>query len=252
MIDLADYISHLVDGRSTGVLTTDADTYSHVLGLATVLKAAVQWFRLDVNSRPKFIAEAERYLTEQPIGETVVGTKAVEPNDRPISIRSGPVVARKGGRGMAGRQEAVVRLKAAISQLLSKVSASELHAHQHAFQDSSAPRPAEGWVLAWAIADSLIFEIPSGFLAEELQLQAFSWSTWDDRRASAASAAFEVLDEADLSAQPTATRTKRLNELAEALVRRMLIALDVAPDKDLFRVRRRPRRSGRAKAVDRL
>lgn len=122
MIDLADYIAHLVDGRSTGVLAADAQTYSQVLGLATALKAAVQWFRLDASSRPKFIAEAERYLAEQSIGQAIVGTRAVEPNDRPISIRSDPVAARKGGRGVAGRQEAVVRLKEAISRLLSKVS----------------------------------------------------------------------------------------------------------------------------------
>jgi hypothetical protein len=169
MIDLADYIAHLVDGRSTGVLATDAQTYSQVLGLATVLKAAVQWFRLDAGSRPKFIVEAERYLAEQPLGVAIAGTKAVEPNEHPISIRSGPVAARKGGRGVAGRQEAVVRLKDAISQLLSKVSTSELHAHQLAFQDPSAPKPAHGWVLAWGIADALIFEIPVGLLAEELQ-----------------------------------------------------------------------------------
>jgi hypothetical protein len=163
MIDLADYIAHLVDGRSTGVLAADPQTYSQVLGLATVLKAAVQWFRLDASSRPKFIAEAERYLAEQPIGHAIVGTRAVEPNDRPISIGSGPVAARKGGRGVAGRQEAVVRLKEAISRLLSKVSTSELHAHQLAFQDSSAPKPAQGWILAWGVADALIFEIPVGF-----------------------------------------------------------------------------------------
>jgi hypothetical protein len=239
MIDLSDYIAHLVDGRSTGVLATNAQTYSQVLGLATALKATVQWFRLDAGSRPKFIVEAERYLAEQPIGAAIVGTKAVEPNENPMSIRSGPVVARKGGRGVAGRQEAVVRVKDAISQLLSKVSTSELHAHQVAFEDPSAPKPAQGWVLAWGIADALIFEIPLGFLAEELQRRGFTWSTWDDRRRSAGKAAFDVLEEADLSEKPVATRAKRLEAIAEQLVRRMLSALGVAPDKDLFRQRRR-------------
>lgn len=231
MIDLADYIAHLVDGRSTGVLATSAQTYSQVLGLATALKAAVQWFRLDAGSRPKFIVEAERYLAEQPLGAAIVGTMAIEPNENPISIRSGPVVARKGGRGVGGRQEAVVRLKDAISQLLSKVSTSELHAHQLAFEDPSAPKPAQGWVLAWGIADALIFEIPLGFLAEELQQQGFTWSTWDDRRRSAGEAAFDVLEDADLSEKPMATRAKRLDELSELLIRRMLAALGVTPDK---------------------
>jgi hypothetical protein len=77
-------------------------------------------------------------------------------------------------------------------------------------------------------------------LAEELQQQGFTWSTWDDRRSSAAKAAFDVLEEADLSEQPVATRAKRLGELAELLVRRMLTALGATPDKDLFR-QRRPR-----------
>ncbi len=239
MIDLADYVAHLVDGRSTGLLAAGAQTYGKVLGLATVLKAAVQWFRLDADSRPKFIVEAERYLAEQPLDQAIVAPLAYEPNAHPISIRPGPVAARKGGRGPAGRQKAMLRLKQALIKLLAQVTNAHLQAHQQAFEDPVAPKPPQPWVLAWAIADSLLFEIPTGFLAEELQQQGFVWKSWDDRRQAAAKAASNVLEFADLSEEPASTRDERLGELAELLIRRMLTALGVTPDKDLFRVRRR-------------
>jgi hypothetical protein len=238
MIDLADYVSHLVDGRSTGLLAAEAPTYGKVLALATVLKAAVQWFRLDAESRPKFVVEAERYLAEQPLDEPIAAPLAYEPNATPIFIRSGPVAARKGGRGSAGRQEAMLQLKERVIKLLEAVSHAELHVHQEAFTDPSAPKPRQRWVLAWAIADALIFVIPTGFLAGELQQQGFVWKNWDDQRRKAGEAAFDVLEDADLNEEHASTRADLLGELAELLVRRMLTAIGMVPDKDLFRVRR--------------
>lgn len=72
LIQVADYLAHLVDGRTTGVLATvDRETYASVLGLATTVKAALQWFLLDQTPRPKFVVEAEKYLAEGPTAEWI-------------------------------------------------------------------------------------------------------------------------------------------------------------------------------------
>jgi hypothetical protein len=239
MIDLADYISSLVDGRTTGLFVTKTpDVYSRVLGLATALKAAVQWFRLDNDPRPKFVVEAERYLAAQPLDTGIVASKAMPWNSAPISMRSGPVVAKRGGRGPAGRQEEVTKLKDALMKLIEPISQDDLHVHQQAYRADRGPLPRQGWVLAWAIADVVLFRIPNGALAEMFREQAFIWKDWDMRRVAAGKAAFEVLEDADVSDEPADTRAERLTELAEQLIRSVLLALDVIPDKDLFRRRR--------------
>ena len=239
MIDLTDYIAARVDGRLTGVLVTKKpETFTRVLGLASALKAAVQWFCLDSNPRPKFVAEAERYLAEQPLDRAIVAPTVAPWNIGPISMRSGPVVARKGGRGAAGRQEEVTALKASIVDLLAPLSQEDLHVHQEAYRDASAPRPRQGWVLACAIGDALLFGIPNGALAEMLREQGFLWRDWDGHRAAVWNGVFEVLDDADINGEPAETRADRLDELAQMLTSRALVALGIVPDKDLFRRRR--------------
>jgi len=198
----------------------------------------VQWYRLDNEPRPKFVVEAEKYLAEQPADKVVVASKAMPWNSAPISIRTGPVVAKRGGRGAAGRQEEVSKLKEALVKLMEPLSQEDLHVHQEAYRANGGPLPRQGWVLAWAIADTVLFRIPTGALAEMFREQGFIWKDWYMRRVAAGKAALEELDDADLSEDPAETRAERLSELAERLIKRVLLALDVIPDKDLFRRRR--------------
>lgn len=73
LADLADYVAHLVDGRSLGLFATEKPrTFEQVVGLASVIKAALQWFMLDRESRPKFVVELEKYLAESRPGENAV------------------------------------------------------------------------------------------------------------------------------------------------------------------------------------
>jgi hypothetical protein len=239
MIDLADYISSLVDGRTTGLFVTKTpEVYTRLLGLASAFKAAAQWYQLDAAPRPKFVAEAERYLAEQPLGVDIIAPKAMPWNHAPISMRSGPVVAKRGGRGAAGRQEEVTKLKDALVKLIRPISPEDLHDHQQAYRADRGPLPREGWVLAWAIADAVLFRIPNGALAEMFREQGFVWKDFDIRRLAAGKAAYEVLEDADLSENPADTRADGLNELAEELIKRVLHALGVTPDQDFFRRRR--------------
>jgi hypothetical protein len=239
MIDLVDYISARVDGRLTGVLVTKMpETFTRVLGLASALKAALQWFQLDDDPRPRFVVEAEKYLAEQPLNQPIVAPMAIPPNGAPMSIRSGPVVAKKGGRGPAGRQDEVTALKAALVDLIEPLSQEDLHVHQRAFRDISAPRPSQKWVPPVVAAELLVFRIPNGTFAEMLREQGFLWESWDKRLAAVAWAMLDVLDDADISDDSIEPRTDRLNEVAQQMIARALLALGVTPDKDLFRRRR--------------
>ncbi len=239
MIDLVDYIAARVDGRLTGVLVTKKpETFTRVLGLASALKAAVQWFHLDPNPRPSFVVAAEKYLAGQLRDQPIVASKPVPPNGSPMSIRSGPVVARKGGRGSAGRQEEVAELKAALIARIEPLSQEDLHVHQQAFRDASAPRPSQGWMLPLVIAEEVLFRIPNGTFAEMLREQGFLWESWEGRLAAVAKEMLDVLDDADISDDSTMPRSDKLNDLAQTLIVRALLALGVTPDKDLFRRRR--------------
>jgi hypothetical protein len=62
--DLADYLAHLVDGRTTGLLATgDPNVFARVAALASVVKAAARWFALDNGPIPAFVIEAEKETT---------------------------------------------------------------------------------------------------------------------------------------------------------------------------------------------
>jgi hypothetical protein len=237
LIQVTDYLAHLVDGRTTGVLATvNRETYLRVLGLATTVKAALQWFVLDPARRPRFVVEAEKYLAEGPTAEWI-RPPAVVPDDECQSIRAGPVVGRKGGRGSAGRLYSLSELKRNLVELLEPFTQDDLHRHQAALHDPEHPKPKEGWILGRAIGDVIYFALVDGVCSDMLREQRFEWPPWEQVRASLDLVVESALDRADIG-EPADTRAARLDELAEELIRGALVALGVRVEKDLFRERR--------------
>ena len=238
LLEVTDYLAHLVDGRTTGVFAIESrDTYLRVLSLATTVKAALQWFALDDSPRPRFAVEAEKYLGEGS-GDGWIRSPSSLPDDERRALRTGPVVPRKGGRGRAGRLYALTELKRRLVELLQPLTQEDLHRHQQALQDSELPAPKEGWILARALGDIIFFALVEGTCSDLLREQGFQWPPWDDVRFSLDLALENVLDDADIGIEPATMRDHRLNELAERLVRGALMALGVRVEKDLFRERR--------------
>jgi hypothetical protein len=238
LIEVTDYLAHLVDGRTTGVFATESrDTYLRVLSLATTVKAALQWFALDDSPRPRFVVEAEKYLGEGS-ADGWIRSPLYLPDDEQRALRTGPVVPRKGGRGRAGRLHALTELKRRLVELMQPLTQEDLHRHQSALRASELPAPKEGWILARALGDIIFFALVEGTCSDLLREQGFQWPTWDDVRFSLDLVMENVLDDADIGLEPATTRDDRLNELAERLVRAALMALGVRVDKDLFRERR--------------
>lgn len=237
LIQIADYLAHLVDGRTTGVLATlDRKTYASVLGLATTVKAAVQWFLLDQSPRPRFVVEAEKYLAEGSTAEWIHPPEGIS-DDECQMLRSGPIVGRKGGRGSAGRSHSLTELKRKIVELLEPFTQEDLHRHQAALRDPEQPKPKEGWILGRAVGDVIYFALADGTCADMLRERGFEWPPYEQVRSALDLVVEHGLDNADIG-EPAETRAARLEELAEELIRSALAALGVRADKDLFRERR--------------
>lgn len=243
MIDLADYLAFHVDGRSTGLYATEnSETYARMLGLASTIKAAVQWFSLDQpQQRPRFVLEAQKYLADGPQDRLIAASRAFPPNDTPMCILSGSVARRKGDRGGAGRQQDITELKNDLVDILGRVEQSDLADHQRAWREPGQPLPKVGWVLAGRLAEALIFEIAQGWCSEMLREQGFAWRSWDGQFATVGSAIADVLDDTDLARSEAESRTDwrvRLDAVSERIIRAGLTALGMAVEKDFFRDRR--------------
>lgn len=236
LFDLADYFAHLVDGRTTGVFATEnRDTYLRVCGVATALKATLQWFALDESGRPDFIAEADRYLIDRPQNDWIEEPRSI-PDDERRRFRSGPVVPRRGGRGAAGRLHAVTQLKRELVEILRPLDQDDVREHFAAF--SEPPHKTEqGWLLAYVLGDQVLISLFHGTCADLLREHGFEWS-WDENRSAVAKAINGVLLDANIANEPAVTRDLRLEALAERAIRTAFSALGVAAPRDLFRERR--------------
>jgi hypothetical protein len=224
MIDLADYLAFHVDGRSTGLYATEnPETYARVLGLASTIKAAVQWFRLGQSEqRPRFVLEAQNYLADGPQDKLIAASRAFSPNDSPLSILSGSIARRKGDRGAAGRQHDITELKNDLVEILSKVEQIELADHQHAWREVGQPLPRVGWVLAGRLGQALLFQIARGWCSEMLRDRGFVWRSPDAQFQAVGSAIAGVLDDADLLRDESESRTDwrvRQDALSERIIR---------------------------------
>jgi hypothetical protein len=83
LFEVADYLAHLVDGRTTGILMLERpDTYRRAHGLATAVKAAFQWYALDASPRPRFIGEAETYLAEHAANDWIRSPPGAPPDEQ--------------------------------------------------------------------------------------------------------------------------------------------------------------------------
>ena len=178
MIDLVNYISSFIEARSIGSRDVcDATTYERIRSLATALKATVQWFALDPETRPRFVVEAARYLADGPLDEIVKAPKTVPPNGAPISMRTGPIISRKGGRGAAGRQEEAARMRESVRLFLAPLSQEDLIAHQEAYRSPDSAQIAPDRVLARALAKHFLMRLLSGTFVEILMNKASACTT---------------------------------------------------------------------------
>jgi hypothetical protein len=238
LLELADYVAHLVDGRTTGVLTTESrGTYLRVLSLATTLKATAQWFALDHEDRPKFVVEAEKYLADAPRGRRIAAPTTIADDELPQML-SGPVAPRKGGRGAAGRLHALAELKRQIVELLRPLKQEDLQRYLRALRDPESEPAKEAWPLVSGLADCILFAVMNGLCADLLREQAFEWPPWDVARLQVVAAIHELLNDVSVAAEPAATREERLAEIAERMIRVGLAALGIRAEKDFFRERR--------------
>lgn len=243
MIDLADYLAFHVDGRSTGLYATEnPETYAHVLGLASTIKAAVQWFHLDESQqRPRFVLEAQKYLADGPQDKLIAASRAFPPNDTPMCILSGSVARRKGDRGAAGRQQDIAELKSELVDILGRVEQPDLADHQRAWREPGRALPKVGWVLAGKLGETLLFHLAQGWCSEMLRDSGFVWHSWDGQFATVGSAIADVLDDTDLGRDEAESRTDwraRLDGVCERIIRAALTALGIAVERDFFRDRR--------------
>lgn len=238
LIDTADYFARLVDGRTTGVFVTERrETYLRLHALATTLKAAVQWFALDDAPRPRFVVEAEKYLAEGPRDEWIRSSDTIEEGKR-MSIPSGPVVPRTGGRGVAGRLHALADLKKQMVELLRPLGPEDLRLHQRALRSPEADKPKEGWILGRALAECILFPIMRGLCADLLREQGFQWPPWDEAHELLERRMEYMLDDADLGGELEPLRDARLDEFVEGLICGGLGALGARVDRELFRERK--------------
>ena len=238
LLELADYVAHLVDGRTTGVLATESrGTYLRVLSLATTLKATAQWFALDHEDRPKFVVEAEKYLADAARGRRIAAPTTIAEDELPQML-SGPVAPRKGGRGAAGRLHALAELKRDIVELLRPLEQKDLQRHLRALRDPESEPAKEAWPLVSGLADCILFAVMNGLCADLLREQAFEWPPWDVARLQVVAAIHELLNDVSVAAEPAATREERLAEIAERMIRVGLAALGIRAEKDFFRERR--------------
>ncbi len=237
LVEVADYVAHVVDGRTSGMLAVeDRETYMRILSLATLLKAAVQWIALD-GSRPRFLVEAERYLAEGPQGVRVCAPTAVPEEELPDMV-SGPVVARKGGRGTAGRLHVLAELKRDIVDILRPLDQRDLQQHLRVLKGPESKSQSDAWTLRCSLADCILFAVLNGACSDLLREQAFEWPPWDDARLQAIAMIFDALADVSVATEPAATREERLDEIAERVIRAGLAGLGVRAGKDLFRERR--------------
>jgi hypothetical protein len=139
-----------------------------------------------------------------------------------------------------GRRHAVATFKDELTLILDSITPEGLHAQQAGFRQliSEDLTRASGDIAAISMTHHFVYALGSGFCADMLREQKFMWPDSRDllKRLSAAMA--DVLDDADLSAEPSQTRADRLEEIAERLISAGFQALGVAMEKDFFRVRR--------------
>ncbi len=240
--DLADYISFLVDGRSLGWLAAgDPRVFERVFGLATVLKAATQWFGFDHKTRrPRFVVEAEKYLVDGVHGRVML-VPFVPHENQAINLRTGPVLARKGGRGAGGRLHSLAALVADMVRFLEQVPPEKLGTHLEAYHDGSYRLPydqrALPWVLPVVLMERFVMALPRGTLSDFLRERGFRWAK-DLQAPQVMAAIARVLENADLTGANARKRRQRAERIARACILAAIKALGVEPPKDLFRDRR--------------
>jgi hypothetical protein len=240
--DLADYIAFLVDGRTLGFYAVgNQRSFERLVGLATVLKAATQWFGFDPETRrPRFIAEAERYLVDGVQGRVLL-VPFVSKEYQAVNLRSGPVLAKKGGRGAAGRLHSLAALVARMVWFLEKVPPEELGTHLEAYRNGShrvsRVQHKLEWVLPVVLADSFVMAISRGTLTDLLRAKDFRWDE-NMQMPQVRDAVARVLENADLFGADEQERRQLLEGVARTCVLAGLNALGIDVPKDLFRDRR--------------
>jgi hypothetical protein len=242
LADLADYLSSLVDGRSAGLFVVGSSNIrDRLLGLASVVKAAAQWFGYDHDARlPPFVRHAERYLSESRHGQPFY--VPFLHHRQQVNMRTGPVVAHKRGRGAAGRLHSLALLVGEIADILEKLGPEDLHIHLAAYKAGAhlglkVPRPKEHWILPLVLADTIAFSLANGTLSDLLQEQGFQWAN-DLYIPELAEEMAVLIEDMDLSADSAGQRREHLEQLSRRCIRVALSTLGIDVPRDLFRDRR--------------
>lgn len=244
LFDLADYLCHLIDGRTTGLLATnDRKVFSRLAGLASTHKAALQWYASNQGRTPPFVAYAEKYLAKEPHGQPIPTPAPIEGLN--TNLRTGPVLGRKGGKGAAGRLHSLAALKAQMVALLDPLTDADLQIHLQAYRDPAKPRPKERWVLPRALADEILSAFTMGMLSDLLREQDFRWNWEKQLPTMSDSLARHFRDEVRLETPRGTSRGRHLAKLAEQAILVAFKSIGVRVPKDLFRVRRRKQQAAR-------
>lgn len=242
LVDLADYLSHFADGRAVGLYSIeDRKVFERVVGLASVVKAAAQWFPFDDGPKPKFVAYAEKYLAEGPHDVPMIVPLVVK--GLHWNLRTGPVVRVKGGQGARGRLHSLAALKRNLITLIEPLTEEDLRIHLLAYRNPQNPRPKQSWLLPPAIADQIFSAFVNGTLADLLHEQDFRWN-WEEQRPAICSALARYFNEEVRLGRELSDRSSHLEKLAERLIIVALESLRIRVPKDFFRDRRgRPERT---------
>jgi hypothetical protein len=237
---LADLLGSFVDGRSVGLFASpNAETRNTLVGLASTIKAALQWFVFEPDKRPEFVVLAERYLVDGPPARRAVTLACQSPHGWHPEFRPGPVALRRQGRGRAGRMHGIRRQRHRIEAMLRVLSPTALQEHHDAFLDPHSARAKQGYLLPRLVAEVIFFDAPQGVHAELFAEQDFRWPDLQSYFRTVAPAINGALANVDVSSSPG--RAKRLREGAEMAIRKALEALGLRVDKDYFRYRRSER-----------
>ncbi len=237
---LAAFLASFVDGQSVGLFaSTNPETRSTLIGLASVIKAGLQWFLFEPNERREFVVAAERYLVDGPSSRRMVQLACQSPHGWHPEFRPGPVALRRQGRGRAGRLHGIRRQRHRIEALLRVLSPTALQEHHDAFLHPESARAKQGCLLPRLVAEVIFFDAPQGVHAELFAEQDFRWPDVGRYFRTVEPAINAALANIDVSR--STGRAKRLREGAEVAIRKTLEALGLKVDKDYFRYRRSER-----------